>query len=132
MASMSTKHALIIAVLVLLVVTVPLALSHRSSFPPVEKPRPVSLPSPPPSDPNAPIITKAEYDSIRYGMTYDQAVDIIGSPETEVHSVYDHGVHGYTSPSVTAWYTWKNPDGSSASLGFVNKKLAEKKEEDLK
>nr|HPO17243.1 hypothetical protein [Candidatus Hydrogenedentota bacterium] len=83
-------------------------------------------------DPNAPIITKAEYTAIKNGMTYDQVVDLIGAMETESHSVYNKGVQGYTGPSVMAWHTWKNPDGSFASVGFMSNKVEEKKEENLK
>jgi hypothetical protein len=48
------------------------------------------------------IVTKAEYDQIQIGMTYDQVVAIIGSPATKVES----DTKGNTQ------YDWTNPDGT--------------------
>jgi hypothetical protein len=48
------------------------------------------------------IVTKAEYDQIQIGMTYDDVVAIIGSPATMVRS----DTKGNTQ------YDWTNPDGT--------------------
>jgi hypothetical protein len=48
------------------------------------------------------IVTKAAYDQIQVGMTYDDVVAIIGSPATRVES----DTKGNTE------YNWTNPDGT--------------------
>ena len=78
------------------------------------------------------VVTRELYESLRYGLTYQEAVDLIGGPETESYTIYDEGVDGFTRPTVTVWYKWVNPDRSSMSLGFISQKLTEKKEERLR
>lgn len=132
---MNPKVLTVIVLAALLLILTPLFLGRtKTPAPQAPAPQPPALPLPetPQRDPNAPLITKAVYDSLQLGITYDQASDAIGAGETESHSEYSRGVAGFTSPSVTGWYTWTNPDGSFATLGFVNNKLAEKKEEKLK
>jgi len=89
-----------------------------------------SLPAPGPAP--EPLITLAEFEALRTDMTYGQVVDIIGEVETDARSEYDRGVPGYTEPVLTAWYTWSNSDGSSATLGFISNKLAKKMQDGLK
>ncbi len=125
--------------IVVIAIVVLIALSRSTSTVPPPTP-PESLPEelpppPPPPEPEPeeePLITKAEFDSLRSGMTLQQVLQIIVDPESETHSEFDDGIPGYTQPSVTVWYTWKNPDGSSARLGFVRKELTEKEQEGLK
>lgn len=122
----------VVAAIMLLILVAPLLFLLGKPPAPPSPPPAVTLPEPPPPDPNAPIVTKAEYDAIKNGMTYEQVVELIGDIETESQSVYDKGVQGYTGPSLMAWHTWKNPDGSFASVGFMSNKVEEKKEEKLK
>ncbi len=123
--------------IVVIAIVVLIALSRPTPTVPTPTP-PESLPEelpPPPPEPEPeeePLITKAEFDSLRSGMTLQQVLQIIVDPESETHSEFDEGIPGYTQPSVTVWYTWKNPDGSSARLGFVRKELTEKEQEGLK
>jgi hypothetical protein len=121
-------------VLALVVVVIASPVIYRLFFPgdaPVQEVTPAPLPEDTPEE--APVVVTREiYDSLRYGITYRDAVDLIGGPETESFTEYDEGVDGFTRPTVTVWYRWLNPDRSSMSLGFISQKLAEKKEERLR
>ncbi len=133
---MTPKWIVPLGILLLLLIAAPLVLfsgkTAHTPAPAQAPPPPQPSPGLPTPDPNAPIITKAQYDAIKNGMTYDQVTDLIGAMETESKSVYNKGVSGYTGPSVMAWHTWKNPDGSFASIGFMSNKVEEKTEENLK
>ncbi len=131
---MELKTIVILVLAAVILLSIPLLISggKHEAAKPAKPTEAVPEAAPPARDPNAPLITKAVYEALRTGITYDQAVDAIGVAESEAHSEYSRGVPGFTSPSVTGWYTWTNPDGSFASLGFVNNLLAEKKEEGLK
>lgn len=121
-------------VLALIVVVIASPVIYRLFFPgeaPVQETTPVPLPEDTPEV--APVVVTREiYDSLRFGITYRDAVDLIGGSETESFTEYDEGVDGFTRPTVTVWYRWVNPDRSSMSLGFISQKLAEKKEERLR
>jgi hypothetical protein len=134
---MSNKLAWIMGgIVVVLLLALPLVLSgkrgvqqHTHGFP-VRTRHYIDQPAPA-QDKNAPIITKAQYDALRTGMTYDEVSDLIGALETEASSEYQPRTQ-YTEATATSWLIWKNPNGSFARLGFISGKLAEKQQEDLK
>ncbi len=64
-------------------------------------------------------------------MTYNEVVEIFGEQETESNSEYDEGVKGYTGPSLTSWFIWRNPDGSAAEVAFISNKVVGKRQEGL-
>jgi hypothetical protein len=66
------------------------------------------------------VITKAKYDQLQSGMSYQDAVKLIGSP----------GVHG-PDTSMGDKYMWRNPDGSLAVAVFKNGVLDNKTQTDL-
>jgi hypothetical protein len=82
-------------------------------------------------DPDAPRVTRAEFDRVRTGISYFQLLDIVGETESDTKQVYHEGVEGYTSPHMTIWYIWENPDGSTAEFAFISNKLVEKKQKKL-
>lgn len=97
-------------------------------------PPPPPPPPPMPAEPVAPpkpVFTQDRYDKLLYGMTYLQAVEVLGAEATRQDSTYDEGESEFVRPSVTAWYYWENDDGSFIKLGFVEKKLVEMVAEDL-
>lgn len=67
----------------------------------------------------APVVTKAEYDQIREGMTYDQVVRIIGAPGDEQSRT---DLAGFT----TVMYAWMNSNGSNMNAMFQNGELVSK------
>ncbi len=69
--------------------------------------------------PAQPVVTKAEYDQIQNGMTYDQVIAIIGARGEERSS---SSIAGYT----TILYGWNNPNGSNMIAMFQNEKLIQK------
>ena len=65
------------------------------------------------------IVTRSQYDQISEGMTYEQAVAIIGHPGNEL-SRNDLG--GFQ----TVMYSWRNSDGSNMNAMFQNDRLISK------
>ncbi len=66
-----------------------------------------------------PVVSKADYDAIGTGMTYEQVQGMIGVPGEELsHS----DLAGYT----TVMYSWKNPNGSNMNAMFQNDRLVSK------
>jgi hypothetical protein len=65
------------------------------------------------------LITHADYDTVRTGMTYEQVCSIIGSVGVEL-SRSDIG--SYT----TVMYSWKNRNGSNMNAMFQNGLLVTK------
>jgi hypothetical protein len=61
------------------------------------------------------VVTRAEYNQIQIGMTYDQVVAIIGSDGIEV---------AHASNMVA--YRWENPDATIVEVSFVNGKVNSK------
>jgi hypothetical protein len=57
------------------------------------------------------VVTRAEYDQIQVGMTYDQVVAVIGSDGTEIAHARNVVV-----------YEWKNPDATIVDVSFLNGK----------
>lgn len=123
---MAQKLAIAAVLAALLIVAIPLGMKLMVP-PPPEPPPP---PPPPPAEPE-PVITREEFDQIRVGMEYWDVVDLIGEPEAERDSEYNEGVPGYTAPSVIAWHTWRNENGSWAKVSFIKEKVVEKKCENL-
>ncbi|HXG73164.1 MAG TPA: hypothetical protein VNJ04_21440 [Gemmatimonadaceae bacterium] len=66
-----------------------------------------------------PLVTAAEYGSLQDGMSYEEAVRIIGTAGTEASR---SNVVGIT----TLLYSWQNPDGSNMNAMFQNDKLVTK------
>jgi hypothetical protein len=77
----------------------------------------ISLPQPAFAPP--PIVTKAEYDQIREGMTYEQVRSIIGAPGEEISR---SDLAGFT----TVMYSWTNANGSNMNAMFQNNRLVNK------
>ncbi len=66
-----------------------------------------------------PVVTLAEYEQIREGMTYEQVRGIIGAPGQELSR---SDLAGYT----TVMYSWSNPNGSNMNAMFQNGGLVNK------
>jgi hypothetical protein len=66
-------------------------------------------------------ITAEEYAQLHDGMSYSEAVSVIGDPGEEVSRT---NMAGY----VTVMYSWKNYDGSNANAMFQNDRLVSKAE----
>ena len=91
-------------------------------------------PPPPPEEPEVeriPIFTQQQFDALLYGMTYPQAVDILGAEAGRQESTYHDEESEFVAPYLVAWYYWENEDGSYIKLGFIDKKLAQKEAENL-
>ncbi len=67
----------------------------------------------------APVVTKAEFDQLQEGMTYEQAVAIIGA-SGELQSSSD------VVEIKTVMYSWMNSNGSNMNAMFQNNKLVTK------
>jgi len=67
----------------------------------------------------APVVTLAEYEQVREGMTYEQVRSIIGTPGQELSR---SDLAGYT----TVMYSWSNPNGSNMNAMFQNGRLVNK------
>jgi len=65
------------------------------------------------------VVTAAEFDMIREGMTYQQVVGIIGAPGEQMSS---SDIAGYR----TVMYSWTNSSGSNMNAMFQNGKLIQK------
>jgi hypothetical protein len=66
-----------------------------------------------------PTVTIAEFNKLQSGMTYQQAVEIIGAAGEEMSR---SDIAGYT----TVMYAWKNGDGSNMNAMFQNGELINK------
>jgi hypothetical protein len=75
----------------------------------------------PPSVPLAPppVVSKAKYDSISEGMSYEQVKGIIGASGEELSRSDLAGIK-------TVMYQWMNPNGSNMNAMFQNGKLIQK------
>jgi hypothetical protein len=74
----------------------------------------------------ADIVTLSEYGSIQAGMSYEDVSAIIGQHGVEVSSNVIPGVKGVMPTTITAMYTWTNPDGSNMNAIFQNDKLIQR------
>lgn len=77
------------------------------------------------------VVSKAEYDQIQEGMSYQQVVDIVGSEGEEMSSSKMQGVPGYVPEITTKMYVWKNPDGTNMICMFQNDRLITKSQTGL-
>lgn len=77
----------------------------------------LSIPQSPLAPP--PVVTKAEYDQIREGMTYEQVRAIISAPGEELSRT---DIGGYTS----VMYSWSNSNGSNMNAMFQKNALVSK------
>ncbi len=78
-------------------------------------------------------VTLDEFDQVRPGMTELQAIEIIGTDPTDRTSRFNPADEdGYTRPSATIILRWDNPDASWCELEFRNKKVDQKRHQDLK
>ena len=94
------------------------------TFTPV--PRSTATSRPPTPTPILPrIVTKAMYDRIETGMSYQQVVAIIGWNGEELSR---SDVAGY----VTVMYSWMNPNGSNMNVMLQNNKVVSKAQFGLK
>jgi len=66
-----------------------------------------------------PVVTKAEYDRIAEGMTYEQVRGIIGATGEELARNNIAGIE-------TVMYSWMNSNGSNMNAMFQNGKLMQK------
>jgi hypothetical protein len=66
-----------------------------------------------------PTVTMAKFSSLQTGMTYPQAVEIIGAPGEEMS-------HSEIAGYATVMYAWKNPGGSNMNAMFQNGALVNK------
>lgn len=66
-----------------------------------------------------PVVTLAEYEQVREGMTYEQVRDIIGASGQELSR---SDIAGYT----TVMYSWSNSNGSNMNAMFQNGRLVNK------
>jgi hypothetical protein len=73
----------------------------------------------PQSPVQTPVVTKAKFDRIADGMTYEQVVGIIGASGELLSS---NNIAGFK----TVMYSWKNANGSNMNAIFQNGKLIQK------
>ena len=65
------------------------------------------------------VVTRADYESVRTGMSYEQVLSIVGTPGVELSR---SDIAGYT----TVMYSWKNSNGSNMNAMFQNGRLVNK------
>jgi hypothetical protein len=78
------------------------------------------------------VITKAHFESIQEGMSYEDAVKIIGRAGEENASSTMPGVRGVMPSVQIKMYSWINPDGSNMNASFQNDRLTTKAQFGLK
>jgi hypothetical protein len=65
------------------------------------------------------IVTKAEYEQVQPGMTYEQVTAIVGDPGSQSQQ------QEYAGIKTEAW-VWQNPGGPNMVAMFTNGKLVNK------
>lgn len=102
----------------------------QQSTQPVNNPTPTPTPTPAPEPPkNSPKISKAEFDQIQNGMSYEEIVKIIGG-EGEIMS--EAGEKGSPYYSVLYKYEGEGEFGANANFMFQGGKLLSKAQYGLK
>lgn len=77
-----------------------------------------------------PVITLAEFEAIKQGMTYQQVVQVVG---TEGTLSSESGFDNFDgTKTMFKTYSWNNADISSASIGFTDGKVDNKFQVGLK
>jgi outer membrane protein assembly factor BamE (lipoprotein component of BamABCDE complex) len=111
--------------------TVAPSVAPAVSTAPVATVAPTATPAPtaPPKPINKGTITKAEFDEIQNGMSYDQVSKIIGGPGEVMSEVGTKGEQFYT---VMYMYKGEGSLGSNANLMFQDGKLNTKAQFGLK
>lgn len=79
-----------------------------------------------------PVVTMDEYRQLKNGISYDEAVRIIGSAGEEMSSNTIDGVPGVMPSVTTIMYSWQNDDASNMNAMFQNDKLTTKAQFGLK
>jgi len=76
--------------------------------------------------PTTPIVTASEFRQLEDGMSYDQAVGVIGEPGVveSSRSYEERTGAGMVAPVKETTYVWRNPDGSSARAAFKSYPLS--------
>lgn len=70
-------------------------------------------------NPRGPVVTAAEYAQLETGMSYDDAVGVIGAPGEELSSNELAGTR-------TVMYMWQNRNGTNMNAMFQNDSLVQK------
>jgi len=70
--------------------------------------------------------TMAKYEQLTDGMSYTEAVSVLGDGGKEQSRSHMDGVPGVTPAIDTVAYAWQNPDGSNIILMFQNDKMQNK------
>lgn len=78
------------------------------------------------------VVSKAKYNAIQSGMSYNEVVEIIGKQGDENASSVVPGVSGVMPSINTQMYSWINWDGSNMNAMFQNGKLINKAQFGLK
>jgi zinc ribbon protein len=88
-------------------------------FKPKAKPEPGTFVMPQVPFQEAPVVTRGEYESLREGMSYSEAVSIIGASGEELSRSDLAGIS-------TVMYSWTNANGSNMNAMFQDGKLVTK------
>ncbi|UED72101.1 DUF3862 domain-containing protein [Brevibacillus sp. HD3.3A] len=90
---------------------------------PTTTPAPSPQPTETPAPENKPTISKAEFDKLKNGMTYEQVVEIVGGPGEMMSEVGSAGDQFHT-----VMYTWEGEGsiGANANAMFQGGKLNSK------
>lgn len=72
------------------------------------------------------LVTKAKYLRLQNGMSYRDAVRIIGLEGEEMSRNITPAMPGYPTGIETVMYMWQNPSGSNMNAMFQNDKLMQK------
>lgn len=95
-------------------------LAATGVFKPQEKPEPGRFVMPQvPILQEAPVVTQSEYNRLREGMSYSEAVEVIGTSGEELSRSDLAGIS-------TVMYSWTNGSGSNMNAIFQNGKLVTK------
>jgi hypothetical protein len=97
-----------------------------------EQPGPRPAATPPKPKASAQVVTRAKYDRLDNGMSYRQAVAVIGAEGEELARNRVEGAPGVMESVETVMYAWTNADGSNMNAMFQNDKLMQKAQFGLK
>ena len=73
-----------------------------------------------------PVVTYDEYVQIEEGMSYEDAVQIIGEAGEELSRTAVPGVPGFSESAEIVIYSWMNSDGGNMNATFQNDWLMNK------
>jgi hypothetical protein len=69
------------------------------------------------------VVTRAQYERLREGMSYSEAVRVIGRDGEELSSSHFEGVPGIVPNISTQMYMWHTADGSNMNAIFQNDRM---------